>query len=59
MTSRRSVTHSSGWCPQPSDRRVSDPEEESVSEPIPEADSDATSEAWETTEPMDGEAPTG
>jgi hypothetical protein len=30
-----------------------------VAEPIPEADSDETAEAWVEGEPMDGQAPTG
>ena len=33
--------------------------EDAVPEPIPEADSDATADAWEESEAMEGEAPTG
>jgi hypothetical protein len=35
------------------------PEDGDVPDPIPEADSAATEEAWEEAESMEGEAPTG
>ena len=38
---------------------VEDPGPGDVPEPIPEADSDATADAWEESGAMEGEAPTG
>jgi hypothetical protein len=38
---------------------VDDPGADELPDPIPEADSEDTADAWEESEAMDGEAPTG
>ncbi len=44
--------------PVPIEPLVTD-EDDLVSEPVPEADSAETTRAWEATEAMEGQAPTG
>ncbi len=49
----------SGGCDREEAEDRIDPEAPTVPEPIPEADSAETAEAWEETGGMGGEAPTG